>query len=85
MTGKHKALFLKNKIENLKEFDMSAGLTKVEATKKFDILVTTLKTIVYDRKKIEAMAVAYGNSALKKLCVQGKFPKVEEILMMFFT
>ena len=48
MSRKRKAFSLKKKIEILKEFDKSAGLTKVELTKKLDIPVSTLKTIMYD-------------------------------------
>lgn len=86
MSRKRKALSLKDKIEILKEFDRSAGLTKVELAKKLDIPVSTLKTIVYDRKKIEDRAAACGSFASKKLRVQeGKFPEVEDILITFLT
>ena len=51
MSRKRKALSLKNKIEILKEFDKSLGLTKVQIAKKLNILVSTLKTIVYDKKR----------------------------------
>lgn len=78
MSRKRKALSLKDKIEILKEFDKSTGLTKVELAKKLDIPVSTLGTIVYDRKKIEDRAAACGNSASKKLRVQEyKFPEVD--------
>lgn len=77
---------MKDKIEILKEFDTSTGLTKVELTKHLDIPVLTLKTIMYDREKIENRAAACGNSASKKLRAQkGKLSDVEEILMKIFT
>ena len=72
---------MKNIIKYLKEFDNSAGLTKVELAKIFDLLVSTLKTIMYDRDKINYRAAACGNSSLKKICVQqGKFLEVEDTL-----
>ena len=85
MSRKRKALSLKDKMEILKEFDKGTGLTKVELAKKLEIPVSTLKTIVYGRQKIENSAVACGSSALKKLRVQeGKFPEVEDVLITFF-
>lgn len=85
MSRKRKALSLKDKMEILKEFDRSTG-TKVELAKKLDIPVSTLKTIVYGRKKIEDSTAVCGSSSSKKLRIQeGKFPEVEEILITFLS
>lgn len=59
----------RQKFEILKEFDKNSGLMKVELSKKIDVSVSILKTINYERKKIEDRTTACGNSASKKLCI----------------
>ena len=50
------------------------------------IPVSTLKTIIHDRQKIEKQAKACGSSASKKMWVQeGKFPEIEKDLLLFFN
>lgn len=78
-----KLFSLKDKIEILKEFAKTTGLTKVELAKNFNMPVFSLKTVT---KKIEAKAADYRNSASKKLHVhKGKFSVVENILIKIFT
>lgn len=82
---KRKALSLKDKIEILREVDKNNGLNRVQLAKQLNIPVSTLSTIVYNRKKIEENASACGSSVSKRLRVQaGKFSEVEDILLKFF-
>ena len=66
------ALSLKDKIEILKEVDKNDVLNRVQLEKKLNIPISTLNTIVYNRKKIKENAFACGSSILKKIHVHSE-------------